>query len=43
MPKKTLMELKETRVNRMIEEQQNLERERKEQERQALQNQILQK
>jgi len=36
MPKKTLLNLKETRVNRMIEEQQNLERERKEQERQAL-------
>ena len=30
-------------VNRMIEEQQILERERKEQERQSLKNQILQK
>lgn len=43
MPKKALLDLKDTRVNRMIEEQQNLERERKEQERQALKNQILQK
>lgn len=43
MPKKTLLELKETRVNRMIEEQQNLERERKEQERQATRDQILRK
>ena len=43
MPKKSLLELKEARVNRMIEEQKNMERERKEQERQALHNQILQK
>ena len=43
MPKKILLELKDTRVNRMIDEQKNLERERKIQERQAIQNQILQK
>ena len=43
MPKKHLLELKDTRVNRMIEEHQSMERERKNQEKQALQNQILQK
>ena len=43
MPKKELLSLKEARVNRMIEERESLERERKQEERRALQNQIMQK
>ena len=43
MPKKALFDLKEARVNRMIEERESLERERKQEERKALQNQIMKK
>ena len=43
MPKKELLSLKEARVNRMIEEREAIERERKQEERKAIHNQIMQK
>ena len=43
MNKRELLELKEARINRMMEEQKALERERKKQESSTVQNRILAK
>jgi sensor histidine kinase YesM len=41
MPKKRLMELREARVNRLVDEQKSLERQSKEMQSQNIRSQIL--
>lgn len=43
MPKRRLIELREARVNRLIEESKNMKEQAKEQEREQARNMILQK
>ena len=43
LPKKRLLELREARIKRLTEEQNSLKEQQKKQERQAIQDQILQK
>lgn len=43
MPKKRLLELRDARVERLLEEQKSLEQQQKEQERQMIHDQIMQK
>ena len=43
MPKKVLYELRDARVKRLTEEQKSLEQQRKDQEREMVRNQIMQK
>ena len=43
MPKKRLLELRDARVQRLLDEQRSLEQQQKEQERQMIHEQIMQK